>query len=637
MTKLLFSPANHKIKSIWTKCFKSLASTTISRTVYKKHQLKIYQETFLKNLSLKAKLLSLSTFLVCISILLGAVSYWSLSRVIKNYSVITNTSYPNTTNMLQMFSNYRSMRIESLQLVSPAVSAESKKNSLKTLEEHFKSDKELYDKYMEIDFLPGEEPIFKEFRKSIDESIVSIKAAMKMHEENKIDPASIAELNELVYIKLGEAGVVARAASHKLRNFHYDQAELAKKHALEAATEATELTIGLILVLGVIGFGAAFVFSNSLTKTLKEISDALDDSSTQVSSAAGQIASSSEELSQAATEQAASLEETSASVEEMSSMITINSENATKASENSMGSHKQAVRGQKVVNEMVESMTQINDSNNKIMNQINNSNEQMSEIVKVIQEIETKTKVINDIVFQTKLLSFNASVEAARAGEQGKGFAVVAEEVGNLAQMSGNAAKEISDMLASSVHKVEGIVNETKSKVEVLITEGREKVRIGTKVAEECGEVLAEIVTNVAGVTTMASEISNASMEQSKGIQEITKAMGQLDQVTQTNSATSEEAASAAEELSAQADSLKNQVLTLVSVINGKAAPVTHAPVNKVPPKNNKVNNVIQMKKPTAKNTTPMTVAKKSPAMKKVVGGSGNNLPSYDHPGFEEV
>jgi methyl-accepting chemotaxis protein len=78
------------------------------------------------------------------------------------------------------------------------------------------------------------------------------------------------------------------------------------------------------------------------------------------------------------------------------------------------------------------------------MNQINYSNEQMSEIVKVIQEIETKTKVINDIVFQTKLLSFNASVEAARAGEQGKGFAVVAEEVGNLAQMSGNAAKEIS-------------------------------------------------------------------------------------------------------------------------------------------------------------------------------------------------
>ncbi len=593
----------------------------------------------MKNLSLKAKLLSLSTFLVCISILLGAVSYWSLSRVIKNYSVITDTSYPNTATMLQMFSNYRSSRIELLQLMSPLVSAESKKKSHQTIEENLKSDKDLHEKYMSIDFLPGEEPVYTEFRKSLDDAYANVRDAMKLIDEGKTDPASVAQLNELVYVKLTDIGAAARAASHKLRTFHYEQADLAKANALQAAKEATQLTIALILVLGAVGFVAAFLFSKSLVKTLKEISDALDDSSTQVSSAAGQIASSSEELSQAATEQAASLEETSASVEEMSSMITINSENANKASTNSMGSQKQAERGQKVVGEMVQSMNHINESNNNIMNQINNSNEQMTEIVKVIQEIETKTKVINDIVFQTKLLSFNASVEAARAGEQGKGFAVVAEEVGNLAQMSGNAAKEISDMLASSVHKVEGIVNETKSKVEVLITEGREKVRIGTKVAEECGEVLAEIVTNVAGVTTMASEISNASMEQSKGIQEITKAMGQLDQVTQTNSATSEEAASAAEELSAQADSLKNQVLTLVAVINGTAAPVTQASVNKQPPaaKHNNTNNVIAMKKPAAKKAAPVA-AKAAPAMKKAAGGNGgSNLPSYDHPGFEEV
>lgn len=102
---------------------------------------------------------------------------------------------------------------------------------------------------------------------------------------------------------------------------------------------------------------------------------------------------------------------------------------------------------------MIHSITEISESNDRIMSQVADGNRKISEIVQVISEIGNKTKVINDIVFQTKLLSFNASVEAARAGEHGKGFAVVAEEVGNLAQMSGNAAKEISDMLNGSVSR----------------------------------------------------------------------------------------------------------------------------------------------------------------------------------------
>nr|BDT27163.1 methyl-accepting chemotaxis protein [Bacteriovorax sp. HI3] len=572
-----------------------------------------------------------------------------MSKVVKNFSVISDTSYPNTSNMLQMFSNYRSMRIEVTQLISSEVPTDIKDKVYDTLEENIKSDAELQKKYQEVEYLPGEEVLYLDFRKYIDESIAEVKTVMEMYKKGKVDAESHAKMIQIVNFKLGDIGVQARTASHKLRNFHYEQAELAEKTAKDAAANATFIMIVTIAILGFLGIAASFIFSNALTKALKAISDALDESSTQVSSAAGQIASSSEELSQAATEQAASLEETSASVEEMSSMISINSENAKKASENSVSSHKQAERGRQVVSEMVASMAQINESNNNIMTQINASNEQMGEIVKVIQEIESKTKVINDIVFQTKLLSFNASVEAARAGEQGKGFAVVAEEVGNLAQMSGNAAKEISEMLASSINKVESIANETKTKVDILITDGAEKVRMGTKVAEECGEVLADIVTNVSSVSTMASEISNASLEQSKGIQEITKAMGQLDQVTQTNSATSEEAASAAEELSAQADSLKNQVLTLVAVINGSNAPV-HTTVDKKPnaPKQaakapvntSTTTNVIHMKKPAPKKAAAKvaTTAAPAPAMKKAAnGGTKDGVPSYDHPGFEEV
>jgi methyl-accepting chemotaxis protein len=328
---------------------------------------------------------------------------------------------------------------------------EIKADALKILQSSIKSDAEFDKKYNEVDFLPGEEVLYNNFRAALGKGYGYLKEVMALVESGKKDPETLAKIDNILSAKMAELAVETRSSSADLKEFHMGQARLAADNAKESGANATKIIITLILAMGAVGFAAAFFFSNSLVASLKQISDALDESSAQVSSAAGQIASSSEELSQAATEQASSLEETSSSVEEMSSMVNINTENAKKASENSEISKRQAERGRTVVQEMVLSMSQINESNNNIMTQINHSNEQMGEIVKVIQEIETKTKVINDIVFQTKLLSFNASVEAARAGEQGKGFAVVAEEVGNLAQMSGNAAKEISEMLASSV------------------------------------------------------------------------------------------------------------------------------------------------------------------------------------------
>lgn len=328
--------------------------------------------------------------------------------------------------------------------------------------------------------------------------------------------------------------------------------------------------LGLFILLGAV---LSILISSLLTRgsisKLRQVAMTLADASAQVGSAAVQISSSSTELSHASATQASSLEETAASIEQMNSMVNKNSENARLSAETSRQSQQSAERGKQVIEQMIHAIGEINSSNNRIMSQINESNCQIEDIVKVISEIGNKTKVINDIVFQTKLLSFNASVEAARAGEHGKGFAVVAEEVGNLAQMSGNAAKEISSMLESSIQKVEGIVRDTKDKVERLIAEGKEKVDSGTQVAHDCGEVLNEIVESVARVCRMSNEIATASQEQAQGVLEITKAMNQLDQVTQQNAATSEQAASAAEELSAQADSLNALVRNLLENVDG--------------------------------------------------------------------
>lgn len=597
----------------------------------------------MKSLSLKVKLLALSLFLLSTALINGGVSYFSLKRVIGQYSIIAETNFPNTTSMLGMFANYRLTRIEALHLISAHSTPEEKNEAALHIEEAFKTDKILHDKYMAIEFLPGEAPLYEAFRKSIDKTQEILKKLIILHRSGKTDSDTITEMERLVFVEIKKAGNEGRVALEKLKQFHEEQAKIAITSAKESGSSSTTLIVAIFTVLGAFGLFLAYYFSTSLVKTLQGITTELDTSSGKLTSAAVQIAASSEELSQAATEQASSLEETSSSVQEMSSMVNINSENAKKAAENSAISKQQAEKGQSVVNDMVLAMEKINESNNSIMNQINYSNEQMQEIVTVIQEIGNKTKVINDIVFQTKLLSFNASVEAARAGEQGKGFAVVAEEVGNLAQMSGNAAKEISDMLTSSVQKVEAIVNETKSKVNQLIEDGKEKVLVGTKVAQECGSVLSEIVGNVTSVASMANEISNASDEQAKGIQEITKAMGQLDQVTQTNAASSHQAASSAEDLSSQALTLKNQVVSLIAVINGeKNSNVTNDYIPKTPKQEKKQVITKEVAKPIKKKEEiapkPVEKADNIVDIKKTSSTTNrDNVPRHDHPGFEEV
>jgi methyl-accepting chemotaxis protein len=351
-----------------------------------------------------------------------------------------------------------------------------------------------------------------------------------------------------------------------------DIATVVQAQNRNGGTSSTTYLAIFIIAGGILAlFLAAFVVRGPVN-ALRAVAAALSESGNQVGTASQEIVSSSQELSQAATEQASSLQETAASIEEMSAMVTRNTENSKHTATTSADSQRKADEGREAVARMAQSMEEIDRSNGEIMTQIEQSNQQMEEVVKVIRGIGEKTKVINDIVFQTKLLSFNASVEAARAGEHGKGFAVVAEEVGNLAQMSGNAAKEISEMLEGSVNQVESMVHETKTKVESLIQQGKIKVESGIGVARQCGDLLSEIVRNVSDVSRMAEEIASASQEQSQGIGEINKAMGQLDQVTQQNASTSVVVSDSAEKLSAQAETMRGAVYQLVGTVDGEGS-----------------------------------------------------------------
>ena len=256
---------------------------------------------------------------------------------------------------------------------------------------------------------------------------------------------------------------------------------------------------------------------NALIGNMAEIITQIKEASETINTAAGEISAGNNDLSQRTEEQASSLEETAASMEELASTVKQNSQNAKQASLLAVEASSVANKGGSVVEQVIATMSGISASSSKI---------------------EDIISVIDGIAFQTNILALNAAVEAARAGEQGRGFAVVAGEVRNLAQRSATAAKEIKQLIADSA----------------------ERVTTGTKLVQEAGETMHEIVNSVGRVTGIMEEISVASTEQSTGIDQVNSAVAQMDEVTQQNAALVEQAAAASESLLDQADSLMRNV-----------------------------------------------------------------------------
>lgn len=265
-------------------------------------------------------------------------------------------------------------------------------------------------------------------------------------------------------------------------------------------------------------FGDLKKYVNNTVESLEKLIRNIQIATRTIHDEAGLIATDNNDLAKRTEQQAIFLEETAASIEEVTATVKQNAENAKNANVFAKSASDVATRGGDVVKQVIQTMTTINESSRKVTDIIG---------------------VIDHIAFQTNILALNAAVEAARAGEQGRGFAVVATEVRNLAQRTSSAAKEIKGLISDSLEKVTG----------------------GTKLVDEAGKTMEEIVKAVNKVTELMSEIANASLEQSNGIEQVNLAVAQMDQVTQQNSSMVEKAAKAAQSMEMQTKHM-NQLIS---------------------------------------------------------------------------
>lgn len=299
--------------------------------------------------------------------------------------------------------------------------------------------------------------------------------------------------------------------------------------------------LGIIFVLISLGVGAGVlvIVRNAVAK-LREFAGEVATGAMQVTHAAEQVCGGSQTLASGASEQAAALEETSASMEEMSSVTHKNEDNSKRTAELVGCTAKAVAAAERTIREMSKSMQEISASGEKI--------------TKVV-------KIIDDIAFQTRILSLNAAVEAARAGSAGAGFAVVAEQVGHLAQECAGAAKETGSMIEDTVTRVrDGAVNLTRA-----------------------AEAIEEVVQHSASVKQLVDEVYIGSQEQARGIDQVAKAVLQMQETTQRTAATAEESATAGDELKNYAHELSDVVGRMRELVGTGATAVQPAVAKREP------------------------------------------------------
>lgn len=389
----------------------------------------------------------------------------------------------------------------------------------------------------------------------------------------------IGEIKQKKIDNLGQYDDVIDGKNEELKNFVIEKLNVGEQRFQVAAAHlesAQNLNhyVSLFSLFATLGFGVliSYFLIRNIKSTLELIGRDLTNGSMTVLNSSVEFSSLGTTIQQSSIKQASALQQTSSAIEEIKATVEKNTEFTEKSVEVTDSCTRSALKGKEASSDVISAINEIDKAQNETVEILSQTSQEIKEMVSLIESINQKTSIINDIVFQTKLLSFNASVEAARAGEHGKGFAVVAEEVGNLAQMSGNAASEINALLSSSVDKVNLIVNNTDKRINDINSKNKTLVDRSLQTSKQCDHFLNEINHNIESLKSMIQEINQASKEQLQGISSIADAMGNLDVITNENVTAADKCAVSAENLNKQSSALESSVHRLFISITGKSA-----------------------------------------------------------------
>jgi methyl-accepting chemotaxis protein len=328
---------------------------------------------------------------------------------------------------------------------------------------------------------------------------------------------------------------------------------ITEKAMSEVMAPIRKMVLVFVLATLVVQLVLTTVIVVSTGKMLKPVFASLrrlGESSATLSDTSEDVSKFSHHLSEGVNQQGEVVQETTAAMAQMQSMLNQTTQYAKQSESVIVSVQVKANDGMNVMNEMVDSMSRIAQSNDQL--------KQMSDL---IQEISKKTNVINEIVFKTQLLSFNASIEAARAGQHGRGFAVVAEEVGNLAKMSGQAAQEIGALLQNSERQVTEIVSGT-----------RERITSGRSVTDQAIRSFREIAKDIESMAVEIGNISTAAREQELGVAQTSQAMSELNKTTVLNNSVAQKAQVTARTLRSEITALRKIALDIQKSVSGSEA-----------------------------------------------------------------